>query len=255
VRIHLVSDVHGTADALRRVADGADLFIGLGDLILFIDYNDATQGIFPGLFGAENCRRFVELRTAGRFDEARAFGASLWGERFGERRRLLDEAARRQYADLFACMPEPALLTYGNVDLPLLWPEFTKSEHRVLDGESVSVDGVRFGFVGGGLVSPMRTPYEISPEDYAAKVAALGPVDVLCTHIPPALPEVLYDTVARRFERGSRALVDYIDRYQPRYAVHGHVHQPLRARQRRGRTEIVNVGHFRATRRPFVLDL
>ena len=43
----------------------------------------------------------------------------------------------------------------------------------------------RVGFVGGGLVSPNRTPYEVSDEAYAAKVAALGEVDVLCTHIPP----------------------------------------------------------------------
>jgi Icc-related predicted phosphoesterase len=69
------------------------------------------------------------------------------------------------------------------------------------------------------------------------------------------LPEVTYDTVARRFERGSTHLLTAIDRLQPRYVLHGHVHQPLQRRIRRGRTEIINVGHFRGTRRPFVLDL
>ena len=53
----------------------------------------------------------------------------------------------------------------------------------------------------------MRTPYEIDDEEYAAKIEALGEVDVLCSHIPPEVPELCYDTVARRFERGSEALL------------------------------------------------
>jgi Icc-related predicted phosphoesterase len=254
MRLHAVSDVHGAADDLARAGDGADVFCCLGDLVLFVDYADFSQGIFPDLFGAENCRRFVSLRTAGRFAEARAFGNSLW-EDVGDRRVVLDDAVGRQYARLFAVMPEPALLTFGNVDVPRLWPEHLRPGHRVLDGEAVTFDGVRFGFVGGGLLTPMRTPFEIEPDEYAAKVARLGPVDVLCTHIPPALPEICYDVKARRFERGSQALLDYIDAYRPAYSLHGHVHQPLRSRTRRGTTEIVNVGHFRAARSPFVLDL
>jgi Icc-related predicted phosphoesterase len=84
-------------------------------------------------------------------------------------------------------------------------------------------------------------------------VAAIGPVDVLCAHIPPDLPELLFDTVAERMEVGSTALLDAIKVTQPRYALFGHVHQPLVSRVRIGRTECVNVGHFRATGQPFVL--
>src|SRR6202000_3188550 len=42
---------------------------------------------------------------------------------------------------------------------------------------------------------------------------------------------------------------------QPRYAFFGHVHNPLARRVRVGRTERVNVGHFRATRPPYATDL
>ena len=140
-----------------------------------------------------------------------------------------------------------------HVDVPTVWPEFTRDGVRVLDGEVVELDGWRFGFVGGGLPSPMRTPFEVPEDRYAAKVAALGQVDVLCSHIPPAVPELLYDTVARRFEKGSTALLAAIRATQPRYALFGHVHQPLQQRLRIGRTECVNVGHFRATGRPWVL--
>jgi Icc-related predicted phosphoesterase len=172
-----------------------------------------------------------------------------------DRGAAIEGAVRRQYAELFAAFPAPTYATYGNVDLPRLWPEFERSGVTVLDGETVELGGLTFGFVGGGLPSPMRTPFEISDEEYAAKVAALGRVDVLCTHIPPAVPELTYDTVARRFERGSEAVLAAIREIQPRYALFGHVHQPLVRRMRIGRTECVNVGHFNATGRPWVLDI
>ena len=76
---------------------------------------------------------------------------------------------------------------------------------------------------------------------------------MLCSHIPPAVPELCYDTVARRFERGSEALMEAIHAVRPRYALFGHVHQPLVPRMRIGATECVNVGHFNAARRPWAL--
>ena len=45
MRVHVVSDVHGRADALARAADGADALVCLGDLLLFLDYADHGQGI------------------------------------------------------------------------------------------------------------------------------------------------------------------------------------------------------------------
>jgi Icc-related predicted phosphoesterase len=100
----------------------------------------------------------------------------------------------------------------------------------------------------------MRTPYEITDEEYAGKVAAVGSVDVLACHIPPAVPELLYDVEARRFERGSEATLQAIRDTQPGLVLFGHVHQPLVGRVRIGRTECVNVGHFRGTGAPFVLE-
>ncbi|MFF0788416.1 metallophosphoesterase [Streptomyces spiralis] len=252
-RIHVVSDVHGNARDLARAGEGADALICLGDLILFLDYADHSRGIFPDLFGTENADRIVELRTARRFAEAREFGARLWAGIDGDRAQVIEQAVRKQYAELFAAFPTPTYATYGNVDMPPLWKEYAHKGTTVLDGERAEIGGRVFGFVGGGLRTPMRTPYEIGDEEYAAKIEAVGEVDVLCTHIPPDVPELVYDTVARRFERGSRALLDAIRRTRPRYALFGHVHQPLVRRMRIGATECVNVGHFAGTGRPWVL--
>ncbi|MGW1075296.1 metallophosphoesterase family protein [Streptomyces sp. NPDC002537] len=251
-RVHVVSDVHGNSEDLASAGAGADALVCLGDLVLFLDYRDHSRGIFPDLFGVENADRIVELRTARRFDEARELGRSLWAGI--DRESAIESAVRKQYAELFAAFPTPTYATYGNVDIPRLWPEYAAPGTTVLDGERVEIGGRVFGFVGGGLPSPMRTPYEIGPEEYAAKIEALGEVDVLCSHIPPDVPELCYDTVARRFETGSRALLEAIRRTRPRYALFGHVHQPLARRMRIGATECVNVGHFASSGTPWVLE-
>lgn len=258
----MVSDVHGTADALA-LCGGADMLICLGDMLLFLDYEDPGKGIYAELYGADYTRQYIALRTAKRFDEARELTMRLMARVGGTSapgglRAVAEGLIRRQYEELFTALPEPAYLTYGNVDVPGLWAEYLQPGHQVIDGGRVSVGGFTFGFAGAGLASPYRTPNEISEADFAAKldaIAAGGPVDVLCTHIPPAVPELLFDTVARRLETGSTALLELIRRVQPRYSLFGHVHQPLARRVRIGRTECVNVGHFRATRVPFALDL
>jgi Icc-related predicted phosphoesterase len=267
MRVHVVSDVHGRADALPSAGVGADALICLGDLLLFLDYADHGRGIFADLFGAAEAGRYIELRTAKRFGEARELAGRLFGGLsgpggpggsgaggFGNPDGLVEAAVQRQYAELFAALPEPAYLTYGNVDIPAMWRAHLRPGHQVLDGERVELGGRVFGFVGGGLISRYQTPNEVSEEVFAAKIEAIGAVDVLCTHIPPAVPELLYDTVARRLEKGSEALLKAIRRTRPRYALFGHVHQPLARRVRIGATECVNVGHFRATGMPYVLE-
>ncbi|WP_344562820.1 metallophosphoesterase family protein [Streptomyces axinellae] len=252
MRVHVVSDVHGNSQDLAKAGDGADALVCLGDLILFLDYADHSRGIFPDLFGKENADRIVALRTARRFTEAHELSRRLWSGL--DREAATEAAVRRQYAELFAAFPVPTYATYGNVDMPRLWPEYAGAGTTVLDGQTVDIGGRRFGFVGGGLSTPMRTPFEIDDETYAAKVAALGEVDVLCSHIPPEMPELCYDVVARRFERGSTALLDALHEVRPRYHLFGHVHQPLARRMRIGVTECVNVGHFNATGTPWVLE-
>jgi Icc-related predicted phosphoesterase len=254
VKLHIVSDVHYRTTGLAAAGQDCDLFVCLGDLVLFLDYDDPVHGIFAETFGADNARRYIRLRYQLRFDEARSFSRELWEALGADPWTVISQQVARQYEQIFAVMP-PGLLTYGNVDVPALWADHVQPHHEVLDGQVRTVGGLTFGFVGGGLRTPMRTPFEISDEEYASKVAALGPVDVLCAHIPPAVPDATYDVVARRMERGSTTLLEYIRDVQPRYVVHGHVHQPMFERITIGRTQVINVGHFRSRGRPYALTI
>lgn len=260
MRVHVVSDVHGNAEALAKAGEGADALVVLGDLVEFVDYADPTRGILGRVLGPEVSAEFARLRLAGRPGELAAFSHEAWS-RFPDPSAVVTEAVKEQYAALFAVMPTPTFAIPGNVDLPELWPEFTRPGVSVPDGEVVAIGGLRFGFVGGvplpeGMAVPGDGPWTPNlrvAAEYAAAVEGLSELDVLCSHAPPAVPELAYDVVSRRSESSSTALLARIRRDRPRAAVFGHVHQPLAPRCRVGRTECVNVGHFRATRTPHVL--
>jgi len=218
--------------------------------------------ILGSVFGPAAVERFAQLRSAGEPRAAYAFVRRLW-DQLPDSPKLVRQAIGDQYERLFAALPTPTYATPGNVDLPELWPHFAHAGVQILDGQSTDIGGLRWGFVGGGLLprgvvpqpEPVFRSYLRTPEQYATAVAALGRVDMLCTHIPPAVPELLYDVRARRPEIGSEHLLALIQRDRPRYALFGHVHQPLARRVRVGRTECVNVGHFQRTGVPYVMNI
>jgi Icc-related predicted phosphoesterase len=257
----VVSDVHGNSAALARAAEGADALIVLGDLIDFVDYDDHAGGILGRVFGPEAVARFAALRVGGAPGELTGFARSLWAG-LDDAHATLEDAVRAQYRELFAAMPAPTYLTPGNVDLPHLMPEFLSDGVRLLDGEVAEIGGLRFGFVGGLPLpswanppnprGPWR-PYLRPREEFDLACAALSDIDVLCTHVPPSVPELAYDVRSRKAETSSEAVLDLIGKQRPRAALFGHVHQPLAPRTRVGVTECVNVGHFRRTEQPFAL--
>ncbi|MPY77534.1 MAG: metallophosphoesterase [Actinophytocola sp.] len=260
MRVHVVSDVHGNADALARAGEGADALVVLGDLIDFVDYHRHEKGILGRLFGAEKVKVFADLRRSGDREATIAYSRELWGS-LDDPAGLVEEAIREQYAELFGAMTAPTYATPGNVDAPSLWQEFAEGGIHVLDGDVAKIGGLRFGFVGGSLrpdgvprrTSSAWTPYLRPHDEFAEAVAGLGQIDVLCSHIPPDVPELTYDVVTKRTEAGAPSLREAVEREQPRWSLFGHVHQPLADRMRLGRTECCNVGHFKLAERPFVL--
>ncbi|MDL5156850.1 metallophosphoesterase family protein [Actinomycetospora termitidis] len=263
MRVHVVSDVHGNSDALASAARGADALVVLGDLLDFVDYDEPTHGILADILGPGATTEFARLRSEGGPGALREFTQSLWADVDDPRGRV-DEAVRKQYGRMFAALGAvevPVWLMPGNVDVPAMWPEFLGAYPHVVpvDGDVVEIGDSRVGFVGGVPLPPGVEPragvfrsYMRGADEFTAAVEALGEVDVLCSHAPPAVAELAYDVVARTHELTSPALLDRIRATRPRLALYGHVHAPLTARTRIGPTECVNVGHFRRRGTPAV---
>lgn len=246
----LVSDIHGRFDALAEVASRGEPLLVLGDLINLVDYRTG-EGIFAQVLGIEFARRIAFSRGRSRFEEMRA----LWADQVGDRqewfRTELAGEVREQYrltSDALA--GAESYVTYGNVDRPELLRDCLPDTARFVDGEVVIIEGLRVGFAGGGLTTPMNASGEVSDQEMAKKLAGLGEVDILCTHLAPAIPALHFDVVTGKHERASRPILEYLLDVRPRYHFFGDVHQPQAHQWRVGSTLCRNVGYFRATRRP-----
>jgi ubiquinone/menaquinone biosynthesis C-methylase UbiE/Icc-related predicted phosphoesterase len=200
----LIADVHGAVDALRRVASEPGPLLVLGDLINFIDYR-TLDGIVTQLAGRELVAEIVRLRSEGSYEKAGVTWARMSKGR--------EEELRMQYRDLIGAAYEEicaaldgadAYVTYGNVDDPGLLQRHLPAGTRYVDGDVVELDGLRIGIAGGGTKSPLGVAGEVSDEEMAAKLAGLGPVDVLCTHVPPAIDALSRDVIGGR-EKGSQS--------------------------------------------------
>lgn len=253
--IYVVSDLHGASDALTKaIPEGATLLL-LGDLINFLDYTTMT-GILTEVFSADAVMQVNRLRATGDFDEARRVIHERAAGREKEIRAEIAVKVTEQYAAVFADLPDPTYLILGNVDQPQVVEQFAASHPavRLADRTVLELEGERFGFAGGALPTPLNVAGEITPAQLRAKLDDLGDVDVLCTHIPPSVPELCFDTLAGHAEEGSDDILDYIRDVQPRRAYFGHVHQPLVSALHVGRTLCINVGYFRATKRAWPHD-
>ena len=255
--VKVVSDLHSGVEALAREVDRDDTLLLLGDLINIIDYG-AMDGILVEVYGADAVAEVVGLRAQRRFDEARVVMQRRREgreEEIGARFQALIRQAYRRVAEV---LPPRTYLILGNVDSPGIALEVLQEYApgvQLVDGKVVEIDGLRVGFIGGGLPTPLGVAGEIPEEEYDGKLAALGQVDVVCSHVPPDLPELTYDTVARRRERGSAALLAYVRDFQPLRVFFGHIHQPLLSSTHVGRTHLMNVGYFRRTQRAIPLAL
>ncbi len=243
MRVTVVSDVHGAAEPLERAARECDVLVVLGDLLNMIDYR-SMDGILVDVLGREPVATAASLRGRGLYEEARATIRAV-GMDEHEMRAQVFELAARQYREVLGVLPPGAVVTFGNADIPELLRSLLPEGVRFVDGEVVELAGLRWGIVGGGVPTPLHIPGEVPEDRWTEKLDALGDVDVIGTHPPPRIPWFCYDLVAKKFEPGSTPLVRYIVERRPRFALFGHVHQPMMGEGTLGATKLVNVGHFR----------
>lgn len=250
----VVSDVHGAFSALRRVAGAGETLLILGDLVNLTDYRTG-DGAVASAFGIDLAREAGEARGDGDFDEMRRiWKAAVTDPEQG--RKAVESAIDRQYEQLSEALHNGrGYVIHGNVDRPDRLQDALPPGFEYAHGRRVEIDSVVFGFVGGGVPTPLRASGEVSDEDMRAMLKELGPVDVLCTHVPPAIDPLRTDVITGRAERSSGPALRYLDEHRPQLHLFGDVHQPQATTWRVGRTLCRNVGYFRATGRPYRLDL
>jgi len=247
--IKLIADPHGRFEDLTETIDADDTLLVLGDMLDLIDWADIS-GILADVLGRENL--INKLMSAVREGPGAASNLrdrllSSEGEYYPELFRRVHES----YGTFIRVLEEIACevyVIYGNGDIPeLLEASLNGSSRVVLARGKVEIAGSVFGFVPGALYSPFMMPAEMDDETFGKHLAELGPVDILCTHIPPQLEAATMDVVAGRPVGGSTELLRYIEEHRPRIVYHGHVHQPAQRELLVGETRVINVAYYKRT--------
>ncbi|MDY5564510.1 MAG: metallophosphoesterase family protein [Candidatus Limivicinus sp.] len=138
----------------------------------------------------------------------------------------------------------PLLYVHGNHDGG--YAQRPPEGCQCIDGKLVTVGGLRILGLGGSAL------YNGGPHQYTEKqmrrrihrlrlkLALAGGVDIVLTHAPVRG----FGDEDNMTHRGFEAFLPLLDQYQPRYLVHGHIHQRYGANRPRcqqyGETTIIN---------------
>lgn len=145
--------------------------------------------------------------------------------------------------DVLADAACPAVLVPGNGESDDELEEACRAWEgaHVLHGSGCEIDGVAFWGLGGGVpVTPFGAwSFDLSEEEARGLLANCPDGAVLVTHSPP---HGHVDVAGGGEHLGSRAVMDTIERVEPRLVVCGHIHACWKEESRVGHTRIVNAG-------------
>lgn len=145
--------------------------------------------------------------------------------------------------DILREITRPTILVAGNNETTdelraacRQWPAA-----HVLHGTAVTVGGVTFYGIGGGIpVTPFGAwSYDFTEEQARALLADCPPGCVLVSHSPP---RDVVDTGENGQHLGSVAVRETIERVRPRLVVCGHIHASAGQQAMIGETPVVNAG-------------
>lgn len=249
-------DIHGEFEALSRLVSAEEVLFIAGDLLNFMDFTDITKGILYQAFTPEELAEGLKEYASGNLDRVREGirEISTPGHERYERVRPLIEGT---YERLSRTLPGKTFIIFGNDDYPSILKAKLDGKAEIVESGTVNVGGISIGLVSG-MPEGHRTmglAGEIPADIFRQRLFALGPVDIIVTHIPPTVPELTYDVVAKRQEPASDALLEYIHTHHPSYAFFGHVHNPGVQSITIGRTRALNLGFFKKTASVTRVDL
>jgi Icc-related predicted phosphoesterase len=157
---------------------------------------------------------------------------------FGNIRRMLQGCI-----DVLSAIRTPAVLVAGNNESTEELASACKSwpAARVLHGSDVTIEGVTFFGLGGGVpVTPFGAwSYDLSEEQAAGLLAKCPERCVLVSHSPP---KGTLDVASNGQSLGSTAVRDCIVAKKPALVVCGHIHASAGQRAALGTTPVVNAG-------------
>jgi Icc-related predicted phosphoesterase len=144
--------------------------------------------------------------------------------------------------DALSAIEKPAVLVPGNNETDEALRAACDGWDRatVLHGQGAEINGVPFFGLGAGVpVTPWDWSFDLDEEEAAAKLAGCPEGSVLVVHSPPLGH---CDASSAGEHLGSTAVLDTIERKQPRLAVCGHIHESWGAESEIGPTAVFNLG-------------
>lgn len=152
---------------------------------------------------------------------------------------------KQEYLEFLVTMAaKPLMYVHGNHDKGYV--SFPPGGCDCLEDDLVVFRGLRIAGLGGcARYNP--GPFQYTEQEMTArtrklekKIKKAGGLDILITHAPPRGVGDAPDNAHRGFE----AFLPLMDKYHPRYLIHGHVHQSyghqLPRQQRYGETTVLN---------------
>ena len=150
-----------------------------------------------------------------------------------------------QYLSFLVTMGRmPLLYVHGNHDKT--YDVHPPEGCECIEDKLVTVNGLRILGLGGSILYSGK-PHQYTEREMAARIRRLrcrlwraGGVDIVVTHSPMAG----YGDGEDYAHRGFRCFQNLVDKYRPKYLVHGHVHADyvasLQRERRRGDTVVIN---------------
>tara|TARA_B100001027_G_C16247611_1_gene322772 strand:+ start:106 stop:876 length:771 start_codon:yes stop_codon:yes gene_type:complete len=242
-----ISDVHHQLEYLESLPKENEPVVILGDLINWIDYRNG-EGIAKEVFGQENVQKLVNLRKEHRFKERKNLWKSLYSVDPEVIMKKMKDAIDNQYKEVFEILKKYQVwFIPGNVDDVEIMNSYTSSTINNVDGLLIECNGAKLGFAGGGVPTPINARGEISENEFSKKLNKLNQADIICTHAPPHVDELMTDVVTNKVEQGWKSLLDFIKTNNPKFSLFGDVHQPKASTWKVNNTTCINTGYFRAT--------
>jgi Icc-related predicted phosphoesterase len=145
--------------------------------------------------------------------------------------------------DAIAAINIPAVLVHGNAESPdeLKSAAAPYPHLHCLHGESIELHGLTIVGVGGAIPETPFGDWSVDHSEHDAQrwLDPFDHADILVTHSPPK-DHCDLDSEGNRY--GSSAILDWIQRAQPRYALCGHIHASWGATSTIGATKVMNLG-------------